>query len=67
MTKNPSAWIKATASNGGQNCVEMRRHEGAVEVRDTKQRGEGPTLHLTPEAFAAWVEAAKRGELDHLN
>jgi hypothetical protein len=60
-------WVKASRSgdNGG-DCVEMRRHVGTIEVRDTKDDGTGPTLRFTPAEFAAWLDGAKRGEFDHL-
>lgn len=61
-----TAWVKATASDQGDSCVEQRRHAGAVEVRDTKDAGTGPVLRLTPTAYAAWLAAARTGELDHL-
>jgi hypothetical protein len=62
-----TTWIKATASGGnGSNCVEMRRQNGVVEVRDTKDRGFGPRLGFSPDEFAAWVDGAKKGEFDHL-
>lgn len=62
-----TAWIKASKSGGnGGDCIEMRRHDGAVEVRDTKDSGQGVVLRLTPTSFTAWVEAAKRGELHTL-
>jgi hypothetical protein len=60
-------WIKAQASGGGGQCVEMRRSGPSVEVRDTKARGTGPTLQFAPGGFSAWVEAAKSGELDGLS
>lgn len=59
-------WIKATKSADNNSCVEMRGNGDAVEVRDTKQHGAGPTLGFTKAQFAAWVDAAKRGELDVL-
>ena len=66
-TTDPTQWIKATASGGnGSDCVEMRQHDGAVEVRDTKDHGHGPTLGFTKSEFAAWLDGAKRGEFDHL-
>jgi hypothetical protein len=61
-----TAWIKASASGDSGNCVEMRRHDGAVEVRDTKARGLGPTLTFTDAAFGALLDGAKRGEFDEL-
>ena len=59
-------WIKASRSGDQGDCVEQRRHDGMVEVRDTKDRGTGPTLRFTAAEFAAWLDGAKRGEFDHL-
>lgn len=59
-------WVKASASNDKGICVEQRRHAGLVEVRDTKDGGTGPTLRFTAAEFAAWLDGARRGELDHL-
>jgi hypothetical protein len=66
MNADPTQWVKASASGGNGQCVEMRRHGQAVEVRDTKAHGQGPSLRIAPAAFAAWIDAAKKGELDHL-
>jgi len=66
MSNDPTQWIKASRSGNSGNCVEMRQHDAAVEVRDTKAQGEGPSLRLAPSAFVAWVEGAKSGEFDHL-
>lgn len=60
-----TAWVKATASDQG-NCVEMRRYDGAIEVRDTKDHGTGPVLRFTPTEWAAWLDGARTGEFDHL-
>lgn len=61
-----TAWIKATASNSGNNCVEMRRNaSGQVEVRNSKRPDAG-TLKFTPEEWAAWLDGAKNSEFDHL-
>jgi uncharacterized protein (DUF2235 family) len=59
-------WVKAARSNQEGSCVEQRRYEGMIEVRDTKNNGTGPTLRFTPDEFAAWLDGAKRGEFDHL-
>lgn len=64
MIGNTTPWVKATASDGEGNCVQMRSHDGAVQVRDTKQRGLGPVLELSPATFADWLRSAKEGELD---
>lgn len=64
---NDTPWIKASRSGdqGGQ-CVEQRRHDGVIEVRDTKAAGAGAILRFTDAEFAAWLDGAKRGEFDHL-
>jgi uncharacterized protein DUF397 len=62
-----SNWIKATRSTGnGGSCVELRRHDGMVEVRDTKDRGAGPVLRFTDAEFDAFLDGARHGEFDHL-
>jgi len=58
-------WIKASASAEGGNCVELRRHGDAVEVRDSKHP-DGAVLRFTPAEFAAWLDGATRHEFDHL-
>jgi hypothetical protein len=58
-------WIKASASSGAGQCVEMRRVDGTVDVRDSKNPS-GPSLHFTSDEFAAWLDGAKKGEFDHL-
>jgi hypothetical protein len=57
-------WLKATASSGGGDCVEMRRHDGHVEVRDSKHPT-GPVLRVTPAGFTAWLDGATNGEFGH--
>lgn len=51
-------WRKSTHSgtNGG-DCVEAGTAPGAVLVRDTKDRGNGPVLRVTP---ADWRRFAAR-------
>ncbi len=63
MTATP--WVKATRSAEQGACVEQRRFDGMVEVRDTKDQGTGPVLRFTRAEFAAWLDGAKRGEFDH--
>ena len=57
-------WIKARRSQSEGQCVEMRRHAGAVEVRDSTNP-EGPSLRHTTAEFAAWLEGAKNGDFGH--
>ena len=63
---NSTPWIKASKSNEQGSCVEQRRYDGMVEIRDTKDQGVGPILRFTEAEFAAWLDGAKRGEFDHL-
>jgi hypothetical protein len=58
-------WITPMASSGEGSCVEMRRHDGMIEVRDSKDR-EGPVLRFTNAEFAAWLDGVNKGEFDHL-
>jgi hypothetical protein len=55
---NPG-WRKSSYSNGGgSNCVEAGHSGSVVLVRDTKDNGTGPVLHVTPtdwERFTARV------------
>lgn len=62
---NSTVWIKARASQGGGQCVEMRRSGDAIEVRDSKNPT-GPVLRFTPREWTAWLDGVKQGEFDHL-
>lgn len=66
MNRGDTPWVKASASDANGNCVEMRRHRDLVQIRDTKDRGQGPTLTLVAANVEAWLEGARRGEFDHL-
>lgn len=48
-------WIKSSRSgaNGGQ-CVEARRHDGTIQVRDSKDPN-GPQLSFSPAGWAAFL------------
>lgn len=58
-------WIKARASGGGSNCVEVRRREDEIEVRDSKDP-DGPMLRFSFAEMAAWFDGVRNGEFDHL-
>lgn len=50
-----TGWRKSSYSGGASNdCVELASGNGAVTVRDTKDRG-GVTLTFEGEAWAAFV------------
>ena len=45
VTETP--WIKASASADQGSCVEQRFVDGVMEVRDSKDQGNGPVLRFT--------------------
>ncbi len=59
-----SQWRKSSKSgtNGG-NCVEVRRHEQAIQVRDSKDPS-GPILRFTSAEWEAFVGGVHEGEFD---
>ena len=53
-------WRKSTYSGDGtQNCVEAAHAPGAVLVRDTKDRGVGPVLRVTPTDWRRFTAALR--------
>ena len=61
-------WVKATASSASAApaCIEVRRADGRVEMRDTKDRERGPILRFSPAAFSGCLDTARFGGFDHL-
>ncbi|GLY20113.1 hypothetical protein Kisp01_71270 [Kineosporia sp. NBRC 101677] len=59
-------WIKASASSGSGECVEMRKADKQVQVRDSKLGTSSPIHILSPAGFATWLHGAKNGEYDSL-
>jgi hypothetical protein len=66
MSSDTTPWIKASASDTGTSCLELRRHDGMVELRDTKDHGAGPILRFRSDELAAFLDGARAGEFDHL-
>jgi hypothetical protein len=66
MSTDPMPWIKATASGANGNCVEMRSHDGLIQVRDSKHGDASPVLSFTRAEWAAWLDGTKKGEFDSL-
>jgi hypothetical protein len=60
-----TAWIKARSSgtNGG-SCVEVRRRDDMIEIRDTKDHGDGPVLRFTRAEWATFLAGARNREFD---
>ena len=66
MSNVSDGWMKSTYSGGnGGACVEARRHDGLIEVRNSKARGAG-TVRFTAEEWDAFLHGAKQGEFDIL-
>jgi hypothetical protein len=60
----PQEWKKSSKSgaNGGE-CAEVRQHDDAVQVRDSKNPT-GPVLTFDRDQWRAFIDAAKAGEFD---
>jgi Domain of unknown function (DUF397) len=52
------AWRTSSFTSNGQSCVEVVPGPECMLVRDTKDRGTGPVLHLAIPAWAAFTAAA---------
>jgi hypothetical protein len=66
MSSESVEWIKAESPGEDGPCVEMRRVDGMIQVRDGRDRDGGPVLTFTPGEWDAWLDGAKKGEFDHL-
>lgn len=56
-------WRKSSHSGGGDNCVEVATNlPGIVAVRDSKNPT-GPALAFTPDAWQAFLNRVKAGEI----
>jgi hypothetical protein len=60
-----TGWAKARKSDAGGNCLEVRRHAGAIEIRDSKDPA-GPVLRFTGREWDAFLDGARNAEFDHL-
>jgi hypothetical protein len=65
MNTTTTQWIKARRSSNQGSCVEVRRHNGMIEARDSKDRS-GPVLRFTGPEWDAFLDGARNGEFDHL-
>jgi hypothetical protein len=58
-------WFTSSYSGNGSTCVEVAAlGGGAAAVRDTKARGTGPVLSVSPATWRAFVRGAAHGGLD---
>jgi hypothetical protein len=58
-------WRTSSYSGNGGTCVEVAAlGGGAAAVRDTKARGTGPVLSVSPPTWRAFVRGAAHGDLD---
>jgi len=61
-----AGWIMSSRSTGnGGSCVEARRHNGWIEVRNSKNPS-GGQVRFTTEEWDSFLYGAKRGEFDQL-
>lgn len=64
--KRDTGWIMSSRSTGnGGSCVEARRYNGLIEVRNSKSPAAG-TVRFTLEEWDSFLYGAKRGEFDQL-
>jgi hypothetical protein len=57
--------MSSRSTGNGGSCVEARRHQGVIEVRNSKARDAG-TVIFTVEEWDSFLFGAKRGEFDQL-
>lgn len=53
-------WRTSSASSNGASCVEVLEADGATYLRDTKQHGQGPVVHLDGQAWSAFLDEVAR-------
>jgi hypothetical protein len=59
-------WIISSRSTGnGGSCVQARRHNGLIEVRNSKSPDAG-TVRFTLEEWDSFLDGAKKDEFDRL-
>jgi Domain of unknown function (DUF397) len=61
-----TGWIMSSRSTGnGGSCVEARRHDGLIEVRNSNNPA-AATVVFTAEEWDSFLFGAKNGEFDRL-
>ena len=64
MTDSGRAWIKARRSYASSACVELASSDEGVVMRNSRRPDDH--IHHSASEFAVFLEAAKKGEFDHL-
>jgi Domain of unknown function (DUF397) len=59
----PAAVWRKSSRSGANGCVEVAVCEGAVAVRDSKDK-RGPVLRFTPREWDAFLSGVGNGEFD---
>jgi Domain of unknown function (DUF397) len=66
MTTPTNGWIMSSRSSGnGGSCVQARRQDGLIEVRNSKSPDAG-TVRFSVEEWDSFLDGAKKGEFDSL-
>ena len=65
MAEDELVWIKAAASKGTGQCVELARTDSGILMRDSKDP-DGPWLSFTLAEVEAFLDGLKGGEFDGL-
>lgn len=58
------SWRKSTRSGSNGQCVEARRMDDTIQLRDSKDRS-GPVLSFTLGEWTAFTAGVKGAEFDH--
>ncbi|PVZ10799.1 DUF397 domain-containing protein [Actinomycetospora cinnamomea] len=53
-------WRTSRHSSNGASCVEVLEADRATYLRDTKQHGQGPVVHLDGPAWSAFLDEVAR-------
>jgi hypothetical protein len=62
-TLQDARWVKARASDGKNECVELAEVGESIAMRNSRDP-EGPALIFTRSELAAFVDGASKGEFD---
>lgn len=62
--KSAPQWRKSTYSGQGHDCVEVADNvPGTQLIRDSKLGDSSPILNVSPQAYAAFIQAIKTDRL----